>query len=106
MSWEVLHKPIYRTKIEKKEVQYSKYDLGVLTQYDIQQYRIRYILAKLTQSLDEKAWGSSPALISLDAYLHKGVDIEHILPQNPSAMLKSSFDLPDQYQVISVGSVI
>lgn len=83
---------------EKKKMRSSfEHDLGVLTQHDIQQYRIRYILAKLTQSLDEKAWGTTPVSISLDAYIHKGVDIEHILPQNPPDTVKAAFDVPEQY---------
>ena len=77
-----------------------------LTQDRIQQYRIRYILAKLTQFVEEIAWGN-PAHRRLDHYIAKTVDIEHILPQHPTSEVRNSFDLPDEYDrnVIRLGNL-
>lgn len=67
-----------------------------LSQSLIQQYRVRYILAKLTQYIEENAWGN-PAHGHLDHYVAKNVEIEHILPSNPRLDVRSSFDKPDKY---------
>lgn len=67
-----------------------------LTQWNIQQYRMRYILAKLTQYIEERAWGS-PTYAQLDRYTDKSVHIEHILPQIPTKEVREAFDKPDEY---------
>ena len=67
-----------------------------LTQSRIQQYRLRYVLAKLTQYIDQKAF-DNPAHATLQQYMDGAVHIEHILPQTPTAAVKESFDKPDQY---------
>ena len=67
-----------------------------LKQSRIQQYRMRYILAKLTQHIEQQAW-SNPAHKSLDQYIASTVEVEHILPQNPTTEVKEGFDKPDQY---------
>jgi hypothetical protein len=67
-----------------------------LSQSRIQQYRLRYILAKLTQYVEERAWGN-PVYAQLDQYVHRSVHIEHILPQRPSPQVRAAFDKPDEY---------
>jgi hypothetical protein len=67
-----------------------------LSQSRIQQYRVRYILAKLTQFIEEKAWGN-PAHGHLDHYVAKNVEIEHILPSNPRPDVRAAFDKLDKY---------
>lgn len=67
-----------------------------LTQSRIQQYRLRYILAKLTQFIEEAAWGN-PVDAQLDGYLHGSVNIEHILPQSPNPEAFAAFDRPEEY---------
>jgi hypothetical protein len=67
-----------------------------LTQARIQQYRMRYILAKMTQYIEQQAW-SNPAHENLDQYIASTVEVEHILPQNPTAEVLDSFDKRDQY---------
>lgn len=67
-----------------------------LTQDRIQQYRMRYILAKLTQYFDERAW-NNPAYSRLDHYITKEVEIEHILPTNPRPDVRDAFDKPHEY---------
>jgi uncharacterized protein with ParB-like and HNH nuclease domain len=69
-----------------------------LTQSRIQQYRLRYILAKLTQFIEQQAWGN-PEFANLDQYVNKSVEIEHILPQLPTTELQQSFDKSDEYDV-------
>ncbi len=69
-----------------------------LTQWGIQQYRMRYILAKLTQYIEEQAWGS-PAYSQLDRYITKKVEVEHILPLHPSPAVKAAFDKPDEFAI-------
>ena len=76
----------------------ERYDFAFreLTQWNIQQYRIRYILAKLTQYIEERAWGS-PTYAQLDHYTDKSVHVEHILPQTPTTEVRDTFDKSDEY---------
>lgn len=67
-----------------------------LSQSRIQHYRMRYILAKLTQYIEEQAWGN-PAHGRLDHYIAKNVEIEHILPVHPRPEVSAAFDMPDRY---------
>jgi uncharacterized protein with ParB-like and HNH nuclease domain len=67
-----------------------------LKQSRIQQYRMRYILAKLTQYIEQQAW-SNPAHQSLDQYIASTVEVEHILPQTPKPEVKESFDQAERY---------
>lgn len=67
-----------------------------LAQSQIQQYRMRYILAKLTQYIEEQAWGN-PAHTQLDLFFTGNVEVEHILPKNPTAEVRSAFDKPEEY---------
>lgn len=67
-----------------------------LDQSSIQQYRVRYVLAKLTQHIEEQAWGN-PAFGRLDHYIAKNVEIEHILPFTPRPDVRAGFDKPEEY---------
>jgi hypothetical protein len=77
-----------------------------LTTNRIQQYRMRYILAKLTQYVDENAFDRQ-ASRSLDNYLDSSIHIEHILPQQPAPDVREAFDRQDQYDeyVIRLGNL-
>lgn len=66
----------------------------------IQRYRLRYILAKLTQDVEQRAW-TNPAHTQLEQYMNKSVDIEHILPQEPTPEVRLAFDKPDEYEAYS-----
>lgn len=68
-----------------------------LRQSRIQHYRMRYILAKLTQYIEQQAW-SNPAHVSLDQYIAQTVEVEHILPQTPNQEVTDTFDRVDQYE--------
>jgi uncharacterized protein with ParB-like and HNH nuclease domain len=67
--------------------------LRELTTARIQQYRIRYILARMNQFIDEQALSRE---IPLKQYYHS-VEIEHILAQNPDNETRKSFDKPEDY---------
>ena len=50
----------------------------------VQQYRLRYILAKLTQYIDLEAYDATEGTKWLSSYTGGGFEIEHIFPQRPS----------------------
>jgi uncharacterized protein with ParB-like and HNH nuclease domain len=93
---EFIHRYIYPAK----EVLAARYDLAFkeLNEERIQQYRMRYILAKLTQYIDEKAFDKTGGPASLDTYIDNNVWIEHILPQKPPKEVLANFDKPLEYQ--------
>jgi uncharacterized protein with ParB-like and HNH nuclease domain len=59
---------------------------------------MQYILAKLTQYIDERAWGSRGASSELKNYINQDVAIEHILSQNLPEKIKYSFDKPSEIE--------
>ncbi len=61
------------------------------------QYRMKYILAKLTQYVDEQAYGSASWAGSLSAYINTDVHMEHILPRNPTETVRQQFDDQEEY---------
>ena len=85
-----IEKSIYK-EIEDKAGGFE-FALQNLSEYDIQQYRIKYILAKLTQYIDEEGFGTQPAYAKLENYINKEIDLEHILPDAPTAELLAEFD--------------
>lgn len=79
---------------EKQRVA-ERFDLtfSKLEEISVPKSQLRYILAKLTQYIDESAYGSSGAIVELKNYMNaKQVEVEHILPQNPVAHIRGSFD--------------
>jgi uncharacterized protein DUF262/uncharacterized protein DUF1524 len=56
--------------------------LSTLKAGDIRQFRIRYLLAKITQHVDLQAYGPSQGRDDLQEYVSGGNDVEHILPDN------------------------
>lgn len=64
-------------------------------QSDLQLYRVRYILAKLTQYVD-MAHSGAKYLSLLDIYFKRGTEIEHILPQSPSEELRAQYENYDE----------
>jgi uncharacterized protein with ParB-like and HNH nuclease domain len=68
-------------------------------QNNLQQYRVRYILAKIAQYLDQERLGAyNPQ--TLDNYITKGVEVEHILPFNPEDNLRNS--IGDEYNDLKI----
>lgn len=72
------------------------FSLEQLNQNRIQQYRMKYILAKLTQYVEKQAWGNS-AHAFLDQYVESSVEVEHILPLNPKPEVLNAFDKIEEY---------
>lgn len=71
--------------------------LGALTASRIQKYRLKYVLAKLAQYVDQVAFQNALATADLAMYLDGKLEIEHILPQNPEPALRAAFDKPAEY---------
>ncbi|MEG5163099.1 DUF262 domain-containing HNH endonuclease family protein [Microcoleus sp. AT3-A2] len=65
-----------------------------LTESKIATYRIRYVLAKITQFVDNQAYSNTS---QLDRYLDKSITIEHILPKSVKPESRSKFDKPNEY---------
>jgi hypothetical protein len=76
-----------------KRVKDFDFALRELTTARIQQYRIRYILARMNQFIDEQARSAEIPL----AQYYKSVEVEHILAQNPELQARNSFDKPEDY---------
>ena len=57
----------------------------------VQQYRLLYILAKLTQHIDLRAYGETEGTKWLSHYTRGGFEIEHIFPQQPSNEATAEF---------------
>ena len=57
----------------------------------MQQYRLRYILAKLTQDIELRAYGETEGTRWLSRYIGSGFEIEHIFPQQPSEEAVAEF---------------
>ncbi|MCK6478821.1 MAG: DUF262 domain-containing HNH endonuclease family protein [Planctomycetes bacterium] len=57
----------------------------------LQQYRLRYLLAKLTQSVEVSAYGENEGTRWLANYVGGGYEIEHIYPRNPNEAARREF---------------
>lgn len=79
----------------EKEALAARFELAFreLNEWTLQKYRLRYLLAKLTQHVNESAWGSNGAETDLTNFVNH--QIEHILPQTPSPEIIAAFDQPD-----------
>ena len=84
----------FDAEMAKREKDFD-FALRELTTARIQQYRIRYILAKFCQFIDEKAFTK---IIPLDQF-YQSVEIEHILSQNPAVENRLLFDKPEEYDL-------
>ena len=78
-----------------------------LSEWSLQKYRIRYVLAKLTQYINELAWGSSGVQADLRTFISNEIDIEHILPQTPSQEVLQAFDKSNEIEdyIYSLGNL-
>lgn len=65
-----------------------------MTDSGIAKFRLRYILAKIAQFLDDAAYDNGKPLTW---YLDKSIHVEHILPQSSNPDLINSFDQPSEY---------
>jgi len=91
-------KKYFEPVITQKENEYKIRFIEML-QSTVQQYRLRYILAKIAQYIDQERMGAYIPQ-TLDGYITKGVEIEHILPQNPVLSLREEFG--DEYDDLKI----
>lgn len=66
-----------------------------LNKSSFQPYQIKYILAKLTQYIDENAWGDLGGIDDLRNYILK-LELEQILSENPASKVIVDFDKPTE----------
>jgi hypothetical protein len=57
----------------------------------VQQYRLRYVLAKITQYVDLNGFGETEGTKWLGRYTSSGFEIEHIFPQTPTNEAEEEF---------------
>ena len=70
--------------------------IGRLDYNSLQQYRLRYVLAKLTQHIDMLAYGENEGTRWLEKYTTSGgYEIEHIFPRQPSGEATNEFGLEE-----------
>ena len=67
----------------------------------VQQYRLRYILAKLTQHVELKAYGETEGTKWLSRYTGGGFEIEHVFPRNPSPEAATEFGASEDPDVVA-----
>ena len=65
-----------------------------MTDSSYAKFRLRYVLAKIAQFLDDAAYDNCKPLTW---YLDKSIHIEHILPKAANPNLINSFDKPSEY---------
>ncbi len=81
-------------------------EFGGLYADSVQKYRLRYILAKLTQHIDLNAYGDTHEGKWLKFYT-EGFEIEHIFPQQPNNEAKGEFGYyEDEYIADRLGNLV
>ncbi|WP_245408474.1 DUF262 domain-containing protein [Zhengella mangrovi] len=82
--------------------------MQTLRSYDTRQFRLRYLIAKITQHVDLLAYGPSEARCNLAEYTAGGNDIEHILPDRGDAEAVEEFGDggTDQEIIQSLGNLL
>lgn len=61
----------------------------------VPKYRLKYVLAKLAQHVDQIAWQGAQSVQQLDHYLDGKLEIEHIFPQKAEPGVWGGFDDPE-----------
>lgn len=74
--------------------------LTELSEDNLQQYRIKYILAKMSQFINENALGED-TWSDLGNFINRYNTIEHILPQTPTQEIIDSFEKPKDKELES-----
>lgn len=87
-----------RPEVDRKRSSYKNSFLE-LNQYSVQQYRLRYILAKIAQYIDQQRLGAY-TLQTLDNYITTGIEVEHILPFTPENGLREK--IGEEYDDIKI----
>jgi len=74
-----------QAKVNERLVEFNAL-FSTLSQNSMQQYRVKYILAKIAQYMEQQKIGIDQDS-ALDSYFKSGIEIEHILPQMPTEEL-------------------
>lgn len=85
-------------EVISKQINYKSSFLA-LNQHTVQQYRMRYILAKIAQYVDQQRLGSYVPQ-TLDNYITAGIEVEHILPFTPESLLRDK--IGEDYDEIKI----
>ncbi|WP_225009718.1 DUF262 domain-containing protein [Novosphingobium percolationis] len=82
--------------------------LRELKSWDLRQFRLRYLLAKITQAVDLQAYGPSDSRDRLSDYTAGGNDIEHMLADNADVEAREEFgpSAEDQEVIQSLGNLL
>jgi len=87
-----------------------EFDLALkgLSTHNVRAFRLRYLLAKLTQHVDLAAYGPSDSRNRLADYTTGGNDIEHILPNKGHVLALAEFGhrAEDQELIQSLGNLL
>jgi uncharacterized protein with ParB-like and HNH nuclease domain len=85
-------------EVDEKKNSYKSSFLD-LNQNSVQQYRMRYILAKIAQYIDQQRLGSYIPQ-TLDNYITTGIEVEHILPFTPESGLREK--IGEEYDEVKI----
>lgn len=73
----------------------------------VQRYRLRYVLAKVTQYIELRAFGETEGTKWLNRYTGGGFEIEHVFPQAPSSEAAAEFgDAQDPHVAERLGNLV
>lgn len=89
---------IVRTRIAPEVASKSRtfdFAMNELATTSVPKYRLKYVLAKLAQHVDQVAWQGAQSVQQLDHYLDGKLEIEHVFPQKPDRTVWADFDDPE-----------
>jgi uncharacterized protein with ParB-like and HNH nuclease domain len=91
----------YFIKEKSKNLKDFQGAMEELSAWDVRKFRLRYLLAKVTQYFDIEAYGAQGRM-ALSHYLDAQNDIEHIMPENPDIEAVKEFgDRADNKELIN-----
>lgn len=82
-------------EVQKKSRQFD-FAMNELSAKGVPKGRLKYVLAKLAQYVDQVAWQNAASAQQLGHYLDGKLEIEHILPQQADSTQWPPFDKPDE----------
>lgn len=86
---------IIRTRIAPEVESKSRtfdFAMNELAATAVPKYRLKYVLGKLAQHVDQVAWQGAQSVQQLDHYLDGKLEIEHVFPQKPDRASWVDFD--------------
>ncbi len=83
-------KHVHEEIIKPKAKEFTRSMMN-LHQWDMPKYRMKYILGKLTQFIEQQAFNIKPSNSDLETYLEATIEIEHIHPMVPTEKAIAEF---------------